>query len=51
MAITREQLMDMLTHLRPWEYDAGDWRRIEPGKKLVRFVAWSAISKKKGTAS
>ena len=50
MAITREQLMDMLTHLRPWEYDACDWRRIEPGKKLVRFVAWADIAKKKAVA-
>lgn len=51
MSITREQLLDVLNHLKPWNYEAGDWRRIEAGKKPVRFVAWSAISKKKGTAS
>ena len=51
MAITREQLLDMLNHLQPWSYEAGDWRRVEADKKLVRFVAWSSMAKKKGVAS
>ena len=50
MAVTHEQLLDMLNHLQPWRYEAGDWRMVKAGEKLVRFVAWADIAKKKAVA-